>query len=166
MEKNNVTNVKIYTTMYSKNFLCTRPTPLKIENMTTMLYVECHPVFHMSVSVSQSSELSIAPPVASSADWLSFRPHVGSSPSSHHQWTLTVPTADKSTQPVPHPRWTLMKLSSAHQSAVSLVKLSHNDFAQFFNQLRQLIQSPLSTNIQNVIHTFARVICSGSEPGF
>ena len=115
--------------------------------MTTMLYVECHPVFHISVSVfvsiSQSSELSIAPLVASSADWLSFRPHVSSSPSSHHQWTLTVPTADKSTQPVPHPRWTEMKLSSAHQSAVSLVKLSHDDFAQFFNQLRQLIQSPL-----------------------
>jgi len=43
------------------------------------------------------------------------------------------------TQAVPHPRWTEMKLSSTHQSAVSLVKLAHDDFAQFFNQLRQLI---------------------------
>ena len=31
---------------------------------------------------------------------------------------------------------------NAHQSVVSLVKLAHDDFAQFFNQLRQLIQSP------------------------
>ena len=74
--------------------------------------IQCSTCQSVSVSVGQSSELSIAPLVASSADWLSFRPHVGSSLSSHHQWTSTVPTADESTQPVLDPRWTEMKRPS------------------------------------------------------